>query len=87
MAGLDWKTIGHYILDLPYSKCDEIEKQFSSYKERVEAVVREWLLRDPLASWRRLIDRLYIWDEFDQADSILHYAEELTGMYVIIYDS
>ena len=50
----------------------------------MSAAVREWLLRDPLASWRRIIDQLYNWNKGDQADSILHYAEELTGMYMII---
>ena len=46
--------------------------------------MREWLLRDPLASWRRLIDQLYWQDEAERADSNLHYAEELTGMYMIM---
>ena len=46
--------------------------------------MREWLLRDPLASWRRVIDQVYRWDEAERADSILHYAEELTGMYMIM---
>ena len=49
--------------------------------------MREWLLRDPLASWRRLVDQLYDegFNEYQsEADSILHYAEELTGMYMII---
>ena len=82
--GLDWWTIGFHILRLPDSKRDEIEKQFSSDEERVEAAVRKWLLRDFLASWRRLIDQLYDDHKFDRADSILHYAEKLTGMYVII---
>jgi hypothetical protein len=42
--------------------------------------VREWLLRDPLASWRRIIDNLYIFQYYEtQGDSIVHYAEELTG--------
>jgi hypothetical protein len=51
----------------------------------VRAGVREWLLRDPLASWRRIIDQLYIIrDKAERADSILHYAEELTGMYMIM---
>ena len=44
--------------------------------------MREWLLRDPLASWRRLIDQLYVWGEAERTDSILHYTEELTGMYM-----
>ena len=89
LTGLSWGRIGWDILRLPDSKFEEIDKQFSSDEERVEAAVREWLLRDPLASWRRLIDQLYFCGRLDQADSILHYAEELTGMYmiIIIYDS
>ena len=46
--------------------------------------MREWLLRDPLASWRRLINQIYIYDKVERAGSILHYAEELTGMYMIM---
>ena len=44
----------------------------------------KWLLRDPLASWRRVIEMLHIQNEAERADSILHYAEELTGMYMIM---
>ena len=69
---------------LPNSKYSEITEQFSSDDDRVRAGVREWLLRDPLASWRRVIDMLYISGEAERADSILHYAEELTGMYMIM---
>ena len=79
--------IGQYILRLLKSKCDEIQRQFSSDEERISAGVREWLLRDPLASWRRLINQLYsrVQDKCHTlADSILHYAEELTGMYMIM---
>ena len=46
--------------------------------------MREWLLRDPLASWRRLIHQLYDNYKAERADGILHYAEELTGMYMIM---
>ena len=46
--------------------------------------MREWLLRDPLASWRRLIDMLYHYNKAERANSILHYAEELIGMYMIM---
>ena len=72
------------MLHLPQSKYKEIERQFSSHAGRVSAGVREWLLRNPLASWRGLISRLYILDKADHADSILHYTEELTGMYMIM---
>ena len=72
------------IFNLPLSKQGEITKQFSSDDDRVRAGVREWLLRDPIASWRRLVDQLYRVDEAERADSIVHYAEELTGMYMIM---
>ena len=84
LAGINWKTIGQRILHLPDSKYDEITKQYSSDDDRLRAGVREWLLRDPLASWRRVIDRLYWENEVERADSVAHYAEELTGMYMIM---
>ena len=84
LRGIRWKRIGIWIFCLPDSKLDEIEEQFSSDDDRVRAGVREWLLCDPIASWRRLIDQLYREGEAEQADSIVHYSEELTGMYMIM---
>ena len=83
LNGIDWWTVGRDILRLPNSKFNEITKQFSSDDDKLRAGVREWLLRDPLASWRRLIDMLYHYNKAERADSILHYAEELIGMYMI----
>ena len=92
LAGIDWRDIGELILDLPRSKCDEISSQCSTDEERVGALVREWMLRDPLASWRRICDQIYNALYIDDvhvhvADRILHYAEELSGMYCIIVES
>ena len=84
LRGIDWWRVGRDILYLPDSKYNEITRQFSSNDDRVRAGVREWLLCDPIASWRRLVDRLYEWYESERADSIVHYAEELTGMYTIM---
>ena len=84
LRGVNWWRVGQDIFCLPCSKYDEITKQFSSDDDRVRAGVTEWLLRDPIASWRRLVDRLYWQDESERADSIVHYAEELTGMYMIM---
>ena len=84
LAGIDWWTIGYHILHFPSSKYYEIQARCPTDEERVAAAVREWLLRDPLASWRRIIDQLYLQRRDTLADSILHYAEELTGMYMII---
>ena len=83
LKGIGWGTIGQYIFHLPNSKHREIAQQFSSADDRVRVGAMEWLLRDPLASWRRLIHQLYAWDVAEQADSILHYTEELTGMCMI----
>ena len=84
LAGIGLRSIGEDILCLPGSKCDEISSQCSTDEERTAALVREWLLRDPLASWRRIIDGLHRYfgtssKEHSLGDSIVHYAEELTG--------
>ena len=80
IQGLDWRKFGR-TLYIPDSKLDEISQEYVTDKQRETAVVRYWLLRDPLASWRRIIHELYLDDEEEQADRIHHYAEELTGMY------
>ena len=78
LRGIGWSRICRYILNLPDSKCDETRKQFSNNEDRVRAGVKEWMLRDPVTSWRRLIHQLY---DYSEAGHIVHYAEELTGMY------
>ena len=79
------------ILGIPARKLDEIKADHHSTDEQEVAVVRYWLLRDPLASWRRIIYQLDVWAGFvgyrhysDIADRIRHYAEELTGMCFFI---
>ena len=88
LAGIPLMDIGLYILCLPVSKYDEISSQCSTDEERTAALVREWLLRDPLASWRKIILKLHTFMYYASSgegflgDVIVHYAEELTGMYV-----
>ena len=72
------------ILDIPSDKLAELQSAHHSTDEQEAAVVRYFLLKDPLASWRRIIQRL---DELyynNIADRIRHYAEELTGMCFFI---
>ena len=79
------------ILGIPHRKLDEIKADHHSTDEQEVAAVRYWLLRDPLASWRRIIYQLDVWASYtgcghysDIADRIRHYAEELTGMCFFI---
>ena len=83
IQGLDWRKFGT-TLYIPDSKLDEISQEYVTDKQRETAVVRYWLLWDPLASWRRIIHELYLDDEEERADRIRHYAEELTGMYTTV---
>ena len=82
---------GTNILSIPPGKLDEIKADHHSTDEQEVAVVRYWLLRDPLASWRRITYQLDGWagrsgygHYSDIADRIRHYAEELTGMCFFI---
>ena len=79
------------ILGIPAAQLAELQSAHHSTDEQEAAVVRYWLLRDPLASWRKIIYQLDLWAGFpgyghysDIADRIRHYAEELTGMFFFI---
>ena len=54
---LPWKRVGDE-LHVPSSKLDAIASENSTDRQRLAAVVRYWILRDPFASWRRLIHAL-----------------------------
>ena len=81
------------ILGLPHTLLAELQSAHHSTDEQEAAVVRYWLLRDPLASWRRIIHQLDWWTVYGQGhysdiDSrVRHYAEELTGMLFFIKPS
>ena len=72
LRGVDIATI----LGIPDAQLAELH----STDEQEAAVVRYWLLRDPLASWRNIIWQLDIYGYDHYANRIRHYAEELTGM-------
>ena len=72
------------ILGIPAAQLAEIQSAHHSTDEQEAAVVRYWLLRDPLASWRRIILQLDDCAGYGNiADRIRHYAEELTGMFFL----
>ena len=68
------------MLKIPSSILNEISKADTTDDHREAAVLHYWLLHDPLASWRRLIDQLHWGHEGGHANRISHFAEELTGM-------
>ena len=87
---------GKTILGHSAAQLAELQSAHHSTDEQEAAVVRYWLLRDPLASWRRIIHQLDLWAGYygysyghysDIADRIRHYAEELTGMFFLIFDT
>ena len=79
LHGMRWREVGRMLL-IPFSKLSEIEEEYHSDEEREVAVIRHWILRDPFASWRRIIERLEDREKYDHAIRIHHYSEELTGM-------
>ena len=76
---LSWDYVGDY-LRVPSSKLNAIKSENSTDRQRLAAVVRYWILRDPYASWRRLIRELDCISEWhDVADRIRDNAEKQTG--------
>ncbi len=84
LNGLPWREAGDNILRIPNSKLDAIEKECSTDEERLRVHVQYWLLRDPYASWRRIIWQLDYYEHSAIADTIRSYAEKLTGEVSII---
>ena len=91
LEALPWRRVGDELY-VPDSKLDAIASENSTDRQRLAAVIRYWILRDPYASWRRLIHRLDDYIDFynndedddskkwhDVADRIRKYAEKQTG--------
>ena len=57
LHGIPWREVS-VMLYVPHSKLSEIEGEYRSDEEREVAVIRYWILRDPFASWRRIIQQL-----------------------------
>ena len=80
-----WRTMGVW-LRIPDATMSYIDGECKDDLERLRRVVRYWLLKDPSASWRRLIWELYYTDYDDLiklAGSIKEYLEKLTGQHIL----
>ena len=49
-----WRDVGWWLC-IPDAAMDVIKSECSTPSQCLRAVIRYWLLKDPLASWRRLI--------------------------------
>ena len=76
-----WKKYGlRYKLRIPQSKTTEIKQNFPNMMDQKKQFIYYWMQKDPLATWRRLINALYEMRETKLADSIRSNAEPLTGI-------
>ena len=86
LKGLEgqWIQVCHAFY-VPVVVQNQIEADFSSDYDRLKSLVRYWVQRDSLASWRRLIWRLEIFGFGLErvAKSIMNYAEKLTGQWAV----
>lgn len=83
LAG-EWLKVAA-LLHIPLATMRAIREDNSEDEERLRAVLMYWVLKDPVASWRKLMWELWR-SGFESlriaADSIRHYAEKLLGQSV-----
>lgn len=72
-----------YVLDVPSSQRNKIEREYATDDERRIVAVKFWKHNNPYTSWRGLIRGLDWLDEHALADQIRHYAEKVTGMLCV----
>ena len=72
-------------LNVPELKRQEIYSQFSSGSQRKKQLIKYWIERDPIASWRGLIVALDAIGQKKAADAIRHLAEPVTGRTCTLY--
>ena len=66
-------------LNVPRWKRQEIYSQFSSGSQKKKQLIKFWIEKDPVTSWRRMIVALDSMGKKEAADAIRHLAEPLTG--------
>jgi len=81
-----WWLFGQQLY-IPSSNLIELESKHSSIEERLRSTIHLWLLTDPYASWRRIIQTLDGIKEHKVAESLRHLAEPIVGMFSPSIDS
>ena len=75
-----WMDVGNGLY-IPNATLSYIGGECKDDLERLRRVVRYWILKDPSASWRRL---MYLSFDVDLVNVIKDYAETLTGQHIRI---
>jgi len=81
-----WQRLGRWLY-IPHSNLVEFESKHSSIEGRLKSTIHLWLLTDPYASWRRIIQALDGIKEHKLAGSLCHLAEPIVGMFSPRIDS
>lgn len=85
----DWRMFGVWLFpsdDDPDHKLDAIQQQYSSEKDRLHAIVQEWL-KGYQPSWRRLILALDQAGESTLANPLRKFVEQPQGEYTYLYSA
>ena len=75
-----WWHLGQRLY-IPSSHLIEFESKHSSIEGRLRSSIHLWLLTDPYASWRRIIQALDGIEEHKVAGTLHHLAEPIVGMF------
>ena len=77
----DLRTLGHKVLELPYSVYESIRdsSSFTLDDQRREALVNHYLLYHPLASWAHLAGNLHRLEEHTALQEVRKYISQRTG--------
>ena len=81
-----WEGLGlRYRLRIPRSMRKKIRQNYPNAIDQKKQCIYYWMQKDPLATWKRIINVLYAMGETKLADSIRSNAEPFTGINIIIH--
>ena len=78
-------TLG-IVLEVPYTKRDEVEQQSASDEERREGLVKYYVDTSPNASWEDLGGELLSWREEAAMEEVKVYIKPTEGEYGVSID-
>ena len=82
---LDVRILGD-VLEVPYTKRDEVEQQSASVEERREGLVKYYMDTHPNASWEHLGGRLHYKEEDAAMEEVKVHIKPTEGEYGVSID-